>query len=216
MPKHMSIIVPTILTNDPIDFETKINKISGLVERVQIDVLDGIFLPEKTVDLEMLGQIESRLRFDIHLMVNKPEEWVNRCKNVLADTVIGQVEMMEDQENFIIKVTEAGMEVGLGVDTKTPIEAISEESLQNLDLVLVLTRKAGFNGGDFQPSMLDKVKKLKDKTPFLKICVDGGLNESNIKKCIDAGADYLAIGKEIWSTQDLRGKLEKLRNLETN
>lgn len=207
-------IVPTILTRDPIDLEGKIRKLEGLVERVQIDIIDGIFLPEKTVGLEALVNIETNLKIDIHLMVKDPEEWIERCLQAMADRVIGQVEMMENQEEFIEKVIGAGLEVGLAMDLSTPVSAISEETLTKLDLVLVLTRKAGFGNFPFEEKALEKVKFLRRAGgEYLKICVDGGISEKNIQDCLKEGANILAVGGAIWRAKDIRLEIEKLKRL---
>jgi ribulose-phosphate 3-epimerase len=212
----MSEIVPTILTRDPIDLEKKIQSLSGLVNRVQIDVIDGLFLPEKSISLEDLKPIETFLKLDIHLMVKEPIVWIDRCIDVLADRIIGQVEMMENQEEFIAKAAEtAGLGIGLGLDIETPVSAIGKDTLTKLDLVLVMTRKSGFGEFPFKEKVLGKVRELRDLGFIGEICIDGGINNGNIKKCYEAGATSFAVGGAIWQAEDINMTIESLRNLAT-
>lgn len=209
----MADVVPTILTKDPVDLETKIKSLEGLVDRVQIDIIDGVFLPENTVLIETLGSIETRLKYDIHLMVNKPEEWINRCIQVMADRVIGQVEMMGKIEGFIEEGARAGLQVGLGIDVKTLVSKIAPETYEMLDLVLIMTRKAGFEEGEFRPEALQKVREIRKNYPYLDIYVDGGIKENNIKECLKAGANYLAVGGVIWRAENLAAEVSLLKML---
>lgn len=198
----MAKVIPTILTKDPADLEKKLQQLTGLTDRVQIDIIDGFFLPEKTITPEDLKMIETTLTLDIHLMVKDPESWINRCVDAVADRIIGQVEMMADQENFVSQIEQtAGLGVGLGLDVETPITAISPKVINGLDLILIMTRKAGFGDLPFDEKTLDKVKELREVGYTGEICVDGGINSGNINKCIEAGADLLAIGGAIWKNE---------------
>lgn len=206
-------IIPAILTNDPEELEDKIKRVEGLARRVQVDIIDGVFANNRTVALESLEEIETEALFDVHLMVHEPDSWVERAVRALADRIIGQVEMMSDQFHFIGHVQETGSKVGLGLDLSTPVSAIDPAILNNLDVVLVMSVKAGFGGQEFNKSALEKIKALdeirsRDNTPF-RICVDGGINLNNIAEVRRAGADEVAIGQSLFAG-DLA---ENIRNL---
>lgn len=208
-------IIPAILTNNPEELKEKIKQVEGLARRVQIDVVDGVFAKNKTVGLEGLEEIETNLFLDIQLMVKEPVDWVERCANVLADRVIGHVEMMSSQEEFLKKVAESGAKVGLGLDLDTPVEAIEENLLTSLDVVLVMSVKAGFGGQEFETRVLEKVEKLRilktgDPNPF-SICVDGGVSMENTKQIIEAGADEVVVGHSLWegNLEENIGKLKE-------
>lgn len=206
-------IIPTILTKDPEEVAKKISLIEGKSERFQFDLLDGIFLPEKSVDLEVLAEIETSLKIDVHLMTNQPEEWVERATQVMADRIIGQVEKMDSQEEFIKAVIGTGVEVGLAISPETPVSVI-EESLPKLDLVLVMTRKPGFGKFPFDGQTLEKVKKIREVSgEYIGICVDGGINDKNIKKAALAGANLFAIGGALWQAKDIGIEIERLKKL---
>jgi ribulose-phosphate 3-epimerase len=209
----MNEIIPTILTLNPIELEEKMGKLEGVSTRVQIDIIDGIYLPEKTVGLDALKGIETTVGMDIHLMVNEPEEWILRCTDILAERVIGQVEMMTDQTRFIDQTIKLGLGVGLGLDVATPISKISQEDLLKLDLILVMTRKAGSEDSPFEEEALGKVGELRKMGYLGEICVDGGINEENIEKCLKAGANLFAIGNSIWQAPEISDKIGQLNQL---
>lgn len=219
-------IIPAILTNNPEELREKISRVEGLarlaesdsrrMRRVQIDIVDGIFAKNKTVGLEVLEGMETALLLDVQLMVKEPMDWVERCTSILADRVIGHVETMGSQEEFVAKVAGSGAKVGLGLDLDTPIEAIEENLLTSLDVVLVMSVKAGFGGQEFEPRILEKIEKLKklkegDPNPF-SICVDGGVNMDNIKQIIEAGADEVAVGSSLFEG-DIEENISKLKSM---
>jgi ribulose-phosphate 3-epimerase len=161
-----------------------------------------------------MESLDTPLNLDFHLMTKEPALWVERALRGGADRVIGQIEGMSDQVAFIGKVAEVGLSVGLALDLDTGIDKIDPTILSNLDVVLVMSVKAGFSGQEFDKRALAKVKELgelraKDDTPF-KICVDGGITEENIREVVKAGADEVAIGKRIFDG-DLAQNLERFR-----
>lgn len=208
-------VIPAILTNDRIELEEKISMLDGVTQRVQIDIVDGVFANNRTIDPDILGEIETSSKIDFHLMTKEPIDWVERCVRGLADRIIGQIEMMSSQVEFVGKVQEVGgFGVGLAIDIDTPISKLDSVILSNIDVVLVMSVKAGFGGQKFDDRALDKIRgldeiRIRDATPF-KICVDGGVNESNISKLRREGADEVVIGSHFFG-EELRTHLEKLR-----
>lgn len=207
-------IIPAILTNDPKELEEKIRQVEELVNRVQIDIVDGVFSDNKTISLEAVANIDTNLLLDIQLMTKEPVDWVERAVRAMADRVIGHIEMMSDQMAFIAKVAETGEKVGLAIDSSTPVSALDPAVLNNLDIVLIMAVKAGFGGQDFQDPALEKVTKLlsyrTSNNCKYRICVDGGINEENIGKVRQAGADEVVIGHSLFEG-DIRERLERLR-----
>lgn len=214
-------IIPSVLTNNLTDLETKISEINEAVDansanigRIQIDVIDGEFVDNKTVDPSLLTNLDTNLSLDFHLMVKEPINWIEKCANAGADRIIGQIEMMNSQSAFIGKVQEAGLYVGLAVDLDTPITKLDSLALANVDLVLLMAVKAGWGGQEFNKSVLEKIKKLdeiraRDSIPF-KICVDGGETETVIDDTHFAGADEVVIGKRLYNG-NMAENLERLQ-----
>ncbi|MBI4033007.1 MAG: ribulose-phosphate 3-epimerase [Candidatus Blackburnbacteria bacterium] len=210
-------IIPAILTNDPGELEDRIKQVERLAHRVQVDIIDGVFANNRTVALESLEGIGTEALLDVHLMVYEPDSWVERAVRILADRIIGQVEMMSDQVRFIGHAQEIGSKVGLALDLPTPVSAIDPAIINNLDVVLLMSVKAGFGGQEFNKSALEKIKALdeirsRDSIPF-RICVDGGINAQNIGRIRRAGADEAAIGRSLFAG-DLAKNIERLKKTE--
>ena len=207
-------IIPAILTNDPRELEQLIGKAEGVVDRAQIDIVGGQFAKNETIDPSVLENVDTNLKLDFHLMTKNPTAWVERCIKGMADRIFGQIEMMDDQIEFVGKVQEVGAKIGLAIDIDTPVSDIDSTILNNLDAVLLMSYPAGVGGQPFDPKVLDKIKKLdgiraRDNTPF-KICVDGGITEKTIGKVRKAGVDEVAIGRRIFEG-DLKENLLRFK-----
>lgn len=208
-------IIPSILTGSSAEAFDLISKCEGVVDRIHIDIIDGQFANNKTVFPEMFENLSTHLMIDYHLMTKQPINWLEKCLLGQADRVIAQIEKMDDQFAFVTKATELGMQVGLAIDLDTPVSAIDETILTDLDVVLVMSVKAGFGGQQFNPSALEKVKQLaeiakSDSTPF-KICVDGGETLDTIDDTIKTGADEVSIGRRLFDG-DLKTNVDKFLN----
>ncbi len=205
-------IIPTILTNQSQELEKRISFLKGKTEWVQIDVVDGFFAPGKTFPLEWLDQYqENEFFWDIHLMVDNPFSWVERCNLAMAQRVIGQIEKMGDQFDFLDRVESEGMSGGLALDLPTLLERLEQEALYGCSVVLLFSgKKAGKAGQRFEKSCLIKIKRLREMREALRadfaIGVDGGINEGNILEIEEAGADIAYVGSAIWNKEI---KLEK-------
>lgn len=198
-------IIPSILTADPEELKNKIARCEGIFDRVQIDINDGSFLGEKTIQPEALLGTETDLSLDFHLMVAKPEAWVEKCVRAGADRIYGQVEKMENQTVFVEKVQEVGLKVGLALDFETPVDFLDNLVMADLDSVLVMSYPAGRGGQVFNDAVLDKITRLSlgkkgDVSPYL-ICCDGAVWTDTIKKVSQAGADEVAVGGKIFAGQ---------------
>lgn len=210
----MAEVVPTILTADFSDYSKRLGLLEGVVDRVQVDVIDGRFVNNKTIPLESLRDLETNLKIDLHLMVKNPEEWVNRALEILPDRIISQVEMMKDPKNFISQVVEGKVAVGIALDLETAVEGIDEEIYRMSDLVLIMSVKAGEGGQSFDPRTIEKIEKVKKILGDLgEIGVDGGLDEESIKLCKQAGANIFYVGKTFWEAEDLQARYNELVNL---
>lgn len=209
-------IVPTILTNDLEDFSLKLRRLEGVCNRVQIDVIDGKFFGNKTLDLELLKDLheESSLKVDLHLMVEEPQNWITRCLELLPDRIIGHVEKMSNPTGFISEVIESGVGVGLALDLDTPADIISDDLYLLTDVVLILGVKAGIGGQEFDQRAIEKIKKIKGILGDLgNVGVDGGINEKNIMICKEAGANIFCVGNSFWSADDLQKRYNELLTL---
>lgn len=194
-------IIPTILEKDFSVAREKILKVKNLVKWVQLDVIDGYFSSGKTFELELINSIEGteNILWETHLMVKDPIKWIKKSIFVNASRIIGQVEMMPDRNDFIKKIKDEGLDAGLAIDINTPIGEIPKET----NLVLLLSRKSGFESFPFEEKIYKKISDLNrrrnDNGLAFKIGIDGGVNQTNIKKLEDCGADVAYCGSAVFS-----------------
>lgn len=198
----MEKIVPAILSNDPTEAKELVYACEGVVERVLIDIVDGKYVDNKTVDPSVFNDLDIAVKPGFQLMVEEPINWVEKCVRANADRIIGHIRMMDSQEKFVGKVQEVGRKVGLAVDLEMDYRIIEEVVLPSLDVVLVMSIPAGFGGQKFDSRALEKIKKLSnlregDTRPF-KIMVDGGITLENVKSVFDVGADEVSIGRRLF------------------
>lgn len=196
-------VIPSILSNNPNEVKELIYICQDAgVERVHIDIIDGQFANNKTIDPSVLETIESPLFLDFHLMTKEPLNWVERCIRAGADRIIAQVEMMSNQVEFVEKVAGFGMKVGLALDLKTSVDALDPAIVNDVDVVLVMSVPAGFGGQEFDFSILEKVKLLnqkrsQDNSPF-KICDDGGVTTQNVDDVAELKVDEVVVGRKLF------------------
>src|SRR5258708_3975577 len=130
-------IIPAILTSDLTEFEALEKKAEGVVDRIQIDVIDNKFANNSTVDPSVLKNLNFNLNLnlDFHLMVKGPIDWIEHCVTGPQNRIIGQIEFMENQKEFVEKVISVGNLPGLAVDLPTEVEALDQEILSKVSLI---------------------------------------------------------------------------------
>ncbi len=195
-------IIPAILTNNAAEFDSLMARAEGVSKRIHIDIIDGVFVDNHTVLPSHMIDYETELLVDYHLMVDEPISWVDRCVSGQADRIIGHIEKMHDQVAFVGKVQSIGTSVGLAIDLHTPVGRLDSTILTNLDVVLVMSIKAGFGGQEFRDETIKKIKRLSElrqRNGFkYKICVDGGINPENIRRVHLSGADEVSVGRRLY------------------
>lgn len=211
----MNKIIPTVLAKDISKFEEDLNKVGVFAPKVQMDIIDGKFFPVETVMPEVLLEVDTMAEIEAHLMVEEPVEWIDRCVAAGITVVYGQVEKMTDKQEFITKAEEAGMRTGLAYDLETSLIGL-DEWVNLVDVVLLMSVKAGAQGQKFDNQVLEKIKKVRELSSTVTIMIDGGLNEENIKKCLGAGGEKMeyAVGSEILNSEDPEMVYRKLENIE--
>ena len=207
-------IIPAILEKDKQEIVRKIRLVKDLVEQVQIDIIDGKFTDNKTVKIEELAGLNEEVNVSVHLIIEKPIELVEQCQQIGADSVVAQIELMDDQIQFVKTVKEKNIKVGLALDLKTPVDSINDQVIKDLDSILLMAVTAGFPEQRFDNRVLAKIKVLRKKYGFNgDIWIDGGVNQETIKICVQAGANLLAVGSALWTANNLKVTLEELRQL---
>lgn len=195
----MPIITPTILETNLLEFDEKLLKIQQLCSRIQIDVIDGKFVENKTLMPEEWPEFASNLKIDAHLMVINPENWLDRFRIKQVDMIIGQYEGINDIRAFFNNTEEMGKKIGLAVDIDTPATVIESWMKMQLSAVVLMSIKTGYAGQEFDMAVLPKIKAVRDIIGYsAEIIVDGGIDKETGSLCVEAGADVLAVNTYFW------------------
>lgn len=199
------ILAPSLLSADFCSLADAIKKIeTNNGKAIHIDVMDGQFVPEITYGQPVIRSIRklTDLPFDVHLMVEKPENQIESFAKCGADWITFHLEAAVHSHRIIQHIHELGKKAGISIVPSTPISAL-EELLEYVDLILIMTVNPGFGGQTIIPSCVKKVEELKrireEKGYKYKISVDGGVNEKTLKTVVDAGADIIVSGSAFFN-----------------
>ena len=206
----MHEIVPAILSHNLADAQNKIKLVEPLVRRVQIDVMDGNFVDNKTLSVDEYANIKTPLIREAQLMVREPEAYLNDCKNFGIDLVEFHLESLGNPWSVIQKSKSLGLKVGIALNPNTPLER-AREYLQSVDLVLLMSVNPGFGGQEFISETIQRIKLLRAMWPKGIIEVDGGLKKGIVGQCAKAGANFLVVGSGIFGEENPAQTLEELQ-----
>src|SRR5438552_9562401 len=204
-------IAPSILSADFTRLGEQVQAVeaAGVVDRVQIDVMDGRFVPNitfGTLAVECLRPL-TRLTLEVHLMVTPPEEFIEKFARAGADTLIVHQEATPHLHRVIQQIHGLGKKAGVALNPSTPASLLSEV-LGSLQLVLVMTVNPGFGGQEFIPETLGKIRQVRSEIERrgldCEIEVDGGIHEKTAPFVVEAGANVLVAGVAVVQGQDGR------------
>lgn len=195
-------VIPAILTDEVSFLRQRVDEAEGVVDRIHVDIIDKNYSDNVTVEPQVMSDIDTNLNIDFHLMVNEPINWISRCVDGGADRIIGHVEFMDNQAEYVEACGEAGVGVGLALDMDAYPERINESVLENVDVVLVMSVLAGYGGQEFNKEAFDKIEELdrlrREKNYHYLICDDGGVAIDNVDRLAFEGADQVCIGNRIF------------------
>ena len=175
---------------------------------IHIDFADNIFVQNKSIEPEVIQKFPDDLQKEAHLMVAHPKEWVDKLVAAGFKRIIFHIECNDSIEEVIDYIKSKGLEAGLALNNNTPIDNL-EPFVSKIDVVLVMTIVAGFQGQPFIPKALNKVREIKSKNWPARIGVDGAVKESNVKEIVNAGVDFVTVGSYLL-TGDIDENLENL------
>lgn len=203
-------IVPSLITNSQKELIKMVNQVSGFVEVIQVDVMDGQFVPNKSFGFNFkLPEVFSEVQ--AHIMVEDPDKWVRENYHK-CNMIIFHLKASLEVEKTIKLIKSKGLKVGIAINPEVLVSEV-EPFIDLIDLVLVMTVNPGGYGAEFLPRTLNKVKALRNLRPSLNIEVDGSVNDQTIKKMSQAGANYFVSGSFIMKAADPIKAIERLRSL---
>ncbi len=208
-------ILPAILTNDEKDLEKKIRQAELFTDWVQVDIMDGQFVPSRSIVASHLSMIKTRLNLEVHLMVREPESQVEGYARAGATRIAFHYEATPSPDKVIKQVRRLKLGVGLAINPETSISSV-EGLLDKIDFILFLSVHPGFYGKEFLPEVLDKIKEFRAKGFKMEVGMDGGIKADNIKIIKDAGADYACVGSAVFNHVAPRDAYKNLLKLVEN
>ena len=210
-------ISPSVLSADFANLGAEVEDIKKAgAEMAHLDVMDGMFVSNMSFGFPIIASLRkvTDMFLDVHLMIEKPERYIERFLDSGADLITFHLEATDDVDACIEMIKKRGKKVAISVKPATPIESIYPY-LERCDMILVMTVEPGYGGQALIPYCLDKVKTLREEITKrgldVDIQVDGGINEETAKDAIAAGANVLVAGSAVFKYQDRKAAIDALR-----
>ena len=217
-------IIPAIMPRDYNDLSGTMGLFVGVVPMVQLDIMDGKFVPSRTwpyphdsffdaIVKEEQGMPHwEDLDFEVDLMIENPEAWTTKWVSAGARRIIVHVESMQEFE-IIRSAVPSLVELGLAINTTTPISAI-EPYLDRVEFIQCMgIARIGFQGEAFDERVLEHIRAIRALRPEMPISVDGAVNFETAKRLVEAGATRLVSGSAILASGDIEGAIDTLKDL---
>lgn len=213
----MRLIAPSILSADGGRLGAEIAAVEKAgADWIHVDVMDGHFVPNITMGPAIITALRktTALPFDVHLMIENPDNYVESFAAAGADYITVHVEAAGHLHRTIELIKKTGKKAGVSLNPATPLSSV-EEILPDIDLLLIMSVNPGFGGQKFIQSSLAKIKRARkmiaELSPKPLLEVDGGVNLQNIASIAQAGTDVLVAGAAVFGTADYKQTITALK-----
>ena len=203
-------IAPSLLAADFFDLSSQMKLLKvGNIEVLHLDVMDGMLVPSISFGMPVISSLRKSVDFffDVHMMVENPERYIEDFYNSGADGITIHFEACKHIDRTISQIKSLGLRSGISINPATPVSLL-ENIVSEVDMVLIMSVNPGFGGQKFSPYSLDKIRELskmrEKKNPKLLIQVDGGVGVDNIKALSDAGVDEFVAGSSVFKGDILK------------
>jgi ribulose-phosphate 3-epimerase len=209
-------IAPSLLAADFAHLDAEIAQVTGSVDWLHLDVMDGHFVPNISFGIPVIASIRplTDLYFDCHIMTTNPDAYVAELATAGVDLVTVHIEAVPDPTRAIHRAGEHGLDVGLVLNPGTPFDAVAPY-VEQCNVVLVMTVEPGYGGQDFIADVLPKIEMAREwvESHGLRadIEVDGGITPDNAGQVVSAGATVLVAGTAVFGAQDPTAAVDALR-----
>ncbi|MFH1520313.1 MAG: ribulose-phosphate 3-epimerase [Candidatus Micrarchaeota archaeon] len=204
-------VVPAILVKTKKELLSRIKQVINHVKEIQLDIMDGKFVPNKTISIESLTDLP-KAKYEFHWMVLEPEKWIEKIRG--PHTHLVHIETIKSIETIEATVKKVGGKLGFAINPETSLDKLLPLIKKcNPVRVLIMTVHPGFSGQTYLYEMKEKIQKLRALYPKLDIEVDGGINEETARHAYSAGANILAAASSIFSSKNIKNTIANLKKI---
>lgn len=180
---------------------------------LHVDIMDGIFVPNISMGFDIIRVVDRivDIPLSVHLMIVKPDPYVEKCVELGADTVLIHIESEGDIRGALRKIRAKGARAGITINPETPASAI-DGVLDEIDEILIMSVHPGFGGQSFIAEVLNKVKTLRRRLPGMDISIDGGIDTETAGRSAACGANIFLAGSSLYRANDMAAEIRAMRD----